>query len=140
MTIHFNGWCAARMRGPVFSQWGRCEKTSVQTFSSIFLETFTEGAVTLKAGSLFQYVTTLTENSVPYPSAVARTLECLSRGLSLAASSRRDENLDRINIQKAREYLEGGYPVSSKSSPLHGVKAQPLQSAFLAEVTKCLFF
>ncbi len=125
MMIHFNGWCAVRMRGSVFSQWKRCGKTSVQTFSNLFLETFTEGAVTLKARRLFQYVTTLTENSVPYPSAVARTLECLSRGLSLAASSRREENLDRI---------------SSKSLPLHGVKAQPLQSAFLPEVTKCLFF
>ncbi len=121
----------------MFSQWGRCGKTSVQTFSNIFLETFTERDAALKAGSLFQYVTTLTENSVPYPSAVARTLECLARGLSLAASSRREENIVRINIQKAREYLEGGYPVSSKSSPLQGVKAQPLQSLFLAKVTKC---
>ncbi len=137
MIIHFNGWCAVRMRGSVFSQWGRCGKTSVQTFSNIFLEPFTEGAAALKAGSLFQYVTTLTENSDPFPSAVARTLECLARGLSLAASSRREENLVRINIQKASEYLEGGYQVSLKLSPLQGVKAQQLRSLFLAEVTKC---
>ncbi len=31
----------------------------------------------------------------------------------------------RIIIQKTREYLEGGNQVSSKSSPLQGIKAQP---------------
>ncbi len=34
-------------------------KTSVQTFSNRFLKTLTEGAVTTKAGSIFQYFTTL---------------------------------------------------------------------------------
>ncbi len=41
----------------------------------------------------------------------------------------------RINIQKAFEYLEGGNQVSPKSSPLQGMKAQPLQSLFVGEVT-----
>ncbi len=40
-----------------------------------------------------------------------------------------------INIQKAREYLEGGNQVSPKSSPLQGTKAQPLQSLFVGEVS-----
>ncbi len=41
----------------------------------------------------------------------------------------------QINIQKALEYLEGGSQVSPKSSPLQGMKAQPLQSLFVGEVT-----
>ncbi len=45
----------------MFSQWGRWGKTSVQTFSNRFLKISTERAVTTKAGSLFQYFTTLTE-------------------------------------------------------------------------------
>ncbi len=57
------GWCAGGMGG---GRWG---KTSVQTFSNLFLKTLTEGAVTTEAGSLFQYFTTLTENADP------RTLE-----------------------------------------------------------------
>ncbi len=131
------GWAEEKGNGEMSVQsMGMMRKDFCPNFLQPFLGAV--GAVTLKAGSLFQYVTTLTENSDPYPSAVARTLECLARGLSLAASSRREENLVRINIQKASEYREGGYPVSWKSSPLHGVKAQPLQSLFLAEVTKCL--
>ncbi len=47
----------------VFNQWGRWGKTSVQTFSNLFLKTLTEEAVTMEAGSLFQYFTTLTENA-----------------------------------------------------------------------------
>ncbi len=56
----------------------------------------------------------------PSPSAVARTLEYL---------------VVRIKIQKARECLEGGNQVSPKSSLLQGMKAQPLQSLFVGEVT-----
>ncbi len=41
----------------------------------------------------------------------------------------------RINIQKALEYLEGGNQISPKLSPLQGMKAQPLQSLFVGEVT-----
>ncbi len=51
--------------GWVFSQWGRWEKTSVQTSSRRFLKTLTEGAVTTEAGSLFQHFTTLIENADP---------------------------------------------------------------------------
>ncbi len=40
----------------------------------------------------------------------------------------------QINTQKALEYLEGGNLVSPKSSPLQGIKAQPLQS-LVEEVT-----
>ncbi len=38
---------------------------SVQTFSNRFLKTLTEGADMMKARSLFQYFTTLTENADP---------------------------------------------------------------------------
>ncbi len=41
----------------------------------------------------------------------------------------------RSSIQKTREYLEGDYKVSLRSSPLPGMKAQPLQSLFVGEVT-----
>ncbi len=44
---------------------GGGKKTSVQPFSSLFLKTLTERAVTTEAGSLFQYFTTLTENADP---------------------------------------------------------------------------
>ncbi len=70
--ITVNGWGAggkggsrAKGGGWVFSQWGRWGKTSVQTSSNRFLKTLTEGAVTTEAGSLFQYFTTLTENTDP---------------------------------------------------------------------------
>ncbi len=44
---------------------GRWEKTSVQTFSSLFLKTLTEGAVTTELGRLHQHFATLTENADP---------------------------------------------------------------------------
>ncbi len=53
----------------------------------------------------------------------------------LLASSRRKEKQVRINIQNALEYLEGGYEVIPKSSPLQGMEAQSLQSLFVGEVT-----
>ncbi len=49
----------------LFSQWARRGKTSVQTFSNLFLKKLAEGAVTTEAGSLFQYFTTLTKNADP---------------------------------------------------------------------------
>ncbi len=36
---------------------------------------------------------------------------------------------------KARDHLEGANQVSPKSSPLQGMKAQPLQSLVVGEVT-----
>ncbi len=59
-------------------------------------------------------------------SAVARTLEYLVGVPFQAASSGREEKQVQSNTQKAREYLEGGYQVSPKSSPLQSMKAQPL--------------
>ncbi len=41
------------------------DECSVQTFSNLFLKILTEGAVTTKARSLFQYFTTLTEKVYP---------------------------------------------------------------------------
>ncbi len=38
---------------------GRWWKASVQTFSNVFLKILIEGDVTLEAGSLFRYFTTL---------------------------------------------------------------------------------
>ncbi len=72
---------------------------------------------------------------LPSPSAVARTLEYLKGVPSYAASSGRKEKQVRINIQKALEYFEGGNEVIPKSSLLHGMKAQTLQSLFGGEVT-----
>ncbi len=77
----------------VFSQWG---KTSVQTFSNLFLKTLTEGAVVTEAGSLFQYFTTPTENAdlAPWIALINRV-------------ERKEEKQVRIIIQKTRKYLEG---------------------------------
>ncbi len=56
-------WAVYRWEGggecSVNGRWG---KAFTQTFSNVFLKTSTEGAVTTKAGSLFQYFITLAEN------------------------------------------------------------------------------
>ncbi len=44
---------------------GDFEKTSVATFSNLFLKLLTEDFVTTEAGSLFRYFTTLTKNVGP---------------------------------------------------------------------------
>ncbi len=41
----------------------------------------------------------------------------------------------KVQINKARENLEGGNQVSPKSLPPQGMKAQPPQSLFVGEVT-----
>ncbi len=46
------------------SQWGKWEKTSVQTFPNRFLKTLTQRAVTTEAGSLFQYFTPITVSNI----------------------------------------------------------------------------
>ncbi len=106
-------------------QWGRWRKTSVQTFSNLFLKTLTQGAVTTEAGSLFQYFTTLSfvggsHLGVSYSGAL------LSR-----AEWEGEKKRVRIIIQKTREYLEGGNQVSPKPSPL--------QSLFVGEVTNASY-
>ncbi len=59
------GWVRVR-NGEVSAQsMGGWEKTSVPTFSYIFLKKLTEGAVMTDTRSLFQYFTTLTENADP---------------------------------------------------------------------------
>ncbi len=45
----------------------------------------------------------------------------------------------RIIIQKALEYLEDGNQVSPTSSPLQGMKAQPLLSFFVGEMTNATY-
>ncbi len=62
----------------------------------------------------------------PSASAVATILKCLVGVPFQAASSKKEEKQVWSNYQKAREYIEGGNQVSSKSSPLEGMKAQPL--------------
>ncbi len=65
LVTHHLWWCLAEsLHICVLGKWG---KTSVQTFSSRFLKTLIEGAVTTEAGSLFQYFTTLTENADHLP-------------------------------------------------------------------------
>ncbi len=66
---------------------------------------------------------------------VARTLKYLVWGALFSRVQRNEEKHIRINIQKALEYPDGGNQVSPKLSPLQGMKAQPLQSLFLWEVT-----
>ncbi len=56
-------WGSRDIGRRVFSQWGRWGKTSVETFSNLFLKTLIEGAVTTETGGLFQYFTTLNENA-----------------------------------------------------------------------------
>ncbi len=53
-------------------------------------------------------------------------------GALLGRVEREEGKTSSINIQKALEYLEGDNQVSSKSSSLQGMKAQPL---FVGEVT-----
>ncbi len=84
----------------------------------------------MEAGSLFQYFTTLTENADP----LLRHLGVLLSSAILGRVERGKEKQVGINIQKALEYLEGGNHVSPKSSPQHGMKAQPRQSLFVGEV------
>ncbi len=57
---------------------------------------------------------------------------------SEAASSKRGKKQVRINIQKAREYLEGGDRVSPKSSPHQGMKGQPLIPVLLSALRSAL--
>ncbi len=114
--------------------WG----DSVQTFSNLFLKTLAEGAATAEAGSLFQYFTTLTENADPLLRRLRATLNCPVGMSSLAASSGREGKPIRVNNQNARGYPEGGNQVSPKSSPLQGMKAQPLQSLFVGDVTNSM--
>ncbi len=57
---------------------------------------------------------------------------------SEAASSKRGKKQVRINIQKAREYLEGSNQVNPKSSPLQGMKAQPLIPVLLSVAANAL--
>ncbi len=115
------GWGGGREMGDGCPfNGGDFGKISVGTFSNPFLKILTEGVVSTEAGSLFQYFTNLTENVYNTPSAGWRKKV-------------------RINIQKAREYLEGGNQVSSKSSPLQGMKAQPLPSLSVGEVTNASY-
>ncbi len=57
---------------------------------------------------------------------------------SEAASSRREEKQARIKIPNAREYLEGSNQVNPKSSPLQGMKAQPLIPVLLSVAANAL--
>ncbi len=88
---------------------GRWGKASAQNFSNLLLNTLTEGAVTTKPGAYSSI-------SQPSSSAVARTLECLVGVPFKAASCGREEVQVQINIQKAREYLEGGNQASPRTS------------------------
>ncbi len=58
-------WGIGKLGDECSITWERWRKTSVQTFSHLFLETLTEGAVTTEAESLLQYFITLTENAGP---------------------------------------------------------------------------
>ncbi len=49
------------------------------------------------------------------------------------------EEETRINIKEIHEYLECGYQVSPKSSSLQGMKARPLQSLLMGEVTRASY-
>ncbi len=62
---------------------------------------------------------------------------------SQAPSNGREVKQLQIHTQQACKYLECGNRVSLKSSPLQGMKTQPLQSLFVGKVqlkqlTKCL--
>ncbi len=54
---------------------------------------------------------------------------------SKAVSSGREKIRDCTHIQTTPEYIGFGNHVSPKSSPLQGMKAQPLQSLFEGQVT-----
>ncbi len=70
---------------------------------------------------------------------VFRTLKYLIGTPFLTAWSGREKKQVRISIQKAHEYLKGGNQVSQKLSPLQEMKAQPLQSLFVGEVTNASY-
>ncbi len=73
-------WDGGEVRGQSMGEMG---KTSVQTYSSRFLKTLTEGAVTTEAGCLFQNFQLIPifhnphRKCRPSPSEAARTLEYL---------------------------------------------------------------
>ncbi len=135
--ITVNGWCAGGKGGEVgvLSQWGRWGKTSVQTSSNRFLKTFTEGAVTTEAGSLFQYFTTLTENADPLLRRRLAPWGILKGCPHRPRRAARRKNKFGSIPKRPFEYLEGGNEVIPKSSPRQGMKAQSLQSLFVGEVT-----
>ncbi len=54
---------------------------------------------------------------------------------SKAESSRRGKNQVWISIQETLEHFECGNQVGLTSSPLQGMRAQPLSSLFVGEVT-----
>ncbi len=133
------GWGGGREMGDGCPfNGGDFGKISVGTFSNPFLKILTEGLVSTEVRSLFQYFTNLTENDYPL---LRRWLAPWStlKGCPLRPRRAGWRKLVCINIQKAREYLEGGNQVSSKSSPLQGMKAQPLQSLFVGEVTNASY-
>ncbi len=55
-------------------------------------------------------------------------------GLPCRGVECKGEKQVRINVKKTREYIEGFTQVISKSSPLQGMKAQPLQPLFVCQL------
>ncbi len=124
--ITVNGWCAGR-KGGGGSEWGGVSVLSMgKDFCPNFLKPFLEKIDRRSCNDGSRELIPVFHNPL--------RLEYLVGVPSWAASSRREEKQVRINIQKALEYLEGGNQVSPKSSPLQGMKAQPLQSLFIEEL------
>ncbi len=92
----------------VFSHLGEMGKDFCPNFAQPFLETVDRGSGNDGSRELIPVFHNPHRKCRPSPSAVARTLEYLVGVPCKAASSRREEKQVRINIQKAREYLEGG--------------------------------
>ncbi len=101
----------------MFGQTARWGKASVQIFSNIFLKALKEGAGTTQAGSFFQYFTTLTENAEKRWLAPWNALYgCPLRPHRAGGKKKKFGSIFKDGIQ-----------VNPKSSPLQGMKAQPLQ-------------
>ncbi len=98
-----------------FSQWGRWGKTSVQTFPTLFLNIFTDGAVTTETGSLFQYFTTLIgpwstwQGCSPRPRRVGR------RKSKFESTSKRRVNMQETQWRQLSPSIEGVWMIASSA-------------------------
>ncbi len=117
---------------------GEMGKDFCPTFLHPFLENIDRSSCNDGSRELIPVFHNPRQKCRPSPSAVARTLKYLVGVPSEAASSRREEKQVRINIQKAREYLEGGNRVSPKSSLLQGMKAQSSIPVLLSAAANAL--
>ncbi len=96
---------------------GTSTNSSSHTESSWRLKGFTEGAVTIGVGSLFQYFTTRVEKDDFLRKAPTRTLQNFEMVTSQARPHWQNVKEDGIQIQSIRKHFEYDYEVSTEATP-----------------------